>query len=58
MRDFIHKLVGFDLARFRWYRKWQGGFWTLVYVEAIDNNIWVKDYKEVVQAKTIKRENW
>ena len=58
MKVFIHNLLGFDLSKFRWYRMWQGGEWTLVYIKAVDYYLWVKDYKGVSQAKTIMKESW
>lgn len=58
MRNFVHKLVGFDFARFRWYRKWQGGAWTLVHVESVDIYVWVKDYRGLSQCKTVREERW
>lgn len=58
MKKLIHKLFGFELSKYTWYRRWQGGEWTMVYVEAINQDIWVKDYKGVAQAKTVMKENW
>lgn len=58
MKKFIHKIFGFDLSKYRWYRMWQGGEWTLVYAEAIDKYLWVKDYKGVAQAEAVMKEKW
>lgn len=58
MGEIIHKLFGFDLSKFQWYRKKQGGEWTKVYVKPVGIYVWVKDYKELSQAETIEKESW
>lgn len=58
MKKVFHKLLGSSFTGFKWYRRWQGGHWTLVYIKSVNIYIWVKDYQGLSQCEIIKEENW
>jgi len=51
-------MIGLDFGEYRWYRKWQGGKWSLIRVNRVNIELWIRDYKGLDDCEVISVENW